>query len=259
MRTVWVREPCSKEHDYRGRVNVYLMEQSRADVPSDNDWLSANDVACLNGMRFEKRRTDWRLGRWTAKRALAAYLGSPMDARSLAMIEIRPEPSGAPVAFVAGKPANAEISLSHRDGTALCAIAQSGAALGCDIEVVEARSDAFVTDYFTAVEQEFISNTNPQSRSQLLALLWSAKESVLKTLRVGLRVDTRSLTVEPARDPVPLFHPSHTDEWHSFNVQFAADQVFQGWWQHAATRVRTVVAVPSPSRPILLTEHMLDF
>ena len=102
-------------------MNVYWLEQTEADVPAENDWLSASEMLRLSGLRFAKRRDDWRLGRWTAKRALAACLSLAAHPRVLAKIEIRPAPSGAPEAFVADKPAEVTISLSHRAGIGLCA------------------------------------------------------------------------------------------------------------------------------------------
>ena len=79
---------------------------------------------------------------------------------------------------------------------------RSGAELGCDLEIVEPRSDAFIADYFTAEEQALIERTSAADRSLLLALLWSAKESALKALRAGLRLDTRSVIVRPVAAPL---------------------------------------------------------
>ena len=73
-------------------------------------------------MRFAKRQADWRLGRWTAKNAVAAYLNLPSDPQALTDIEIRPAPSGAPEVFIADQPARVTISLSHRAGVAACAV-----------------------------------------------------------------------------------------------------------------------------------------
>jgi len=173
-------------------MDVYWLEQGEADVARNDDWFSAGEKACLDAKRFPKRRADWRLGRWTAKRALAVYLDRPGDLPSLAHIEICPAPTGAPEA---DQPAGVTISLSHREGTALCAIAAPDAQLGCDLERVEPRSEAFVADYFTDEEQALIAGLPATDRPQLLALLWSAKESVLKALHEGLRRDTRSVTV----------------------------------------------------------------
>src|SRR5271165_7148727 len=100
-------------------MKVYWLEQTEADVPASLVWLSASESACLNAMRFPKRRADWRLGRWTAKRALSGYLNIAGDHQSLSDIEIRPAASGAPEVFIAGQPAAASISLSHRNGSAL--------------------------------------------------------------------------------------------------------------------------------------------
>ena len=84
-------------------MEVYWWEQAEADLPAHDDWLSAGEAATLAGMHFAKRRADWRLGRWTAKQALAAYLHLPDDPHALAGIEIRPAPSGAPETFLANK------------------------------------------------------------------------------------------------------------------------------------------------------------
>lgn len=231
-------------------MDVYWLEQSNPDLPAQNDWLSASETARLDAMRFAKRRDDWRLGRWTAKLAVAAYLHLPADLESLAEIEIRAAPSGAPEVFLAHQPAEATISLSHRGGIAVCAIAASGMALGCDLEIVEPRSDAFAADYFTPEEQALVARTHPADRFQLLALLWSGKESALKALRTGLRLDTRSVAVTPV-------HASCGPDWHPLQVRFRDGRVFDGWWQHRHNILRTMVATPSPSQPIALVSGAL--
>src|SRR5215471_18099467 len=152
-------------------MNLCWLEQTEADVPPENDWLSASELARLGGMHFAKRRADWRLGRWTAKRALSVCLDLPGDPQVFQNIEIRPAASGAPQVFVVNQPAAFTISLSHRDGVAACAVADAGMEMGCDLELVEARSDAFVADYFTVEEQALIVRTSPIDRARILALL----------------------------------------------------------------------------------------
>ena len=98
-------------------MDVYWLEQCIADVPEQDDWLSTSDLVQLNSMRFEKRRLDWRLGRWTAKLALAVHLHLPCHLRALAEIEVRPALSGAPEAYLANKPA--EITIHSATATAL--------------------------------------------------------------------------------------------------------------------------------------------
>src|SRR4029077_16922804 len=98
------------------------------------------EMSFLLSMRFAKRRNDWRLGRWTAKRMLAAHLHLPGDLSSLASTEILAAPSGAPEVLLSNQTAPVTISLSHSSGIAMCAVAFSGRSIGCDLELIEPRS-----------------------------------------------------------------------------------------------------------------------
>jgi 4'-phosphopantetheinyl transferase len=232
-------------------VKVYWLEQSEADVPTNDAWLSAAECTRLSGMRIAKRRADWRLGRWTAKCAVGSYLGLELDPGNLRDIELRPAPSGAPDAFLADKSAALAISLSHREGMALCAVAQSGSTLGCDLELIEPHSDAFVADFFAADEQAFLAHACAAEHDRMVALFWSAKESALKALRAGLRLDTRSVVVSPTDS---LMYGSAPDEWRPLHVRFAGGKIMEGWWQENGKLLRTLLAAPPPLLPISLRD-----
>lgn len=226
-------------------MNVYWVEQSEANVPPDADWLSPAECERLARLRVAKRRNDWRLGRWTAKQAVAAWLRLPATALVLAQIEIVTAADGAPEVVVAHRPAALSVSLSHRAGTALCAVAPAGP-LGCDLEIVEPHSAAFVADYFTDEEQECIAKADAEDRDRLLAILWSAKESALKALRVGLRMDTRDITVM-----LPC-GVADVSGWGALEIHAAEGRIFHGWWQESGDFVRTIVADAMPQPPIHL-------
>jgi 4'-phosphopantetheinyl transferase len=158
-------------------------------------------------------------------------------------VEIRNAPDGAPEVLVAGSPAPLAISLSHRAGLAVCMVAPAGTAVGCDLELVEPRSDRFVADYLTAPEQAAVQAATAADRTLLVPLLWSAKESALKALRTGLRLDTRWVAVDPPA-------PAGSGRWHPLTVRHPATRrVFPGWWRHDAGLVVTMVATPPPSSP----------
>jgi 4'-phosphopantetheinyl transferase len=227
-------------------MNVYWLEQIEADLPAVDGWLSTSEAARLDTMRFAKRQSDWRLGRWTAKNALALYWKIPADPQVLSSIEIRPAPSGAPEAFFQNKPAAATVSLSHRAGIAACAVTGASAVLGCDLETIEPRSDAFVADYFTTEEQSIVAGAPAVDRARLLALLWSGKESALKAMHEGLRLDPRSVIVSPRNAALDL------RGWSPMEVRHTDGRTFRGWWQHADSIVRTLVAVPPPNPPVRL-------
>jgi 4'-phosphopantetheinyl transferase len=70
-------------------MDLYWFEQSLANVPQRETWLSAREADYSRNLRFPKRRADWLLGRWTAKNAVAAFLDIPAEPLALSDIEIR--------------------------------------------------------------------------------------------------------------------------------------------------------------------------
>lgn len=225
-------------------MDVHWLEQTESDVPPGNEWLSENENILLEGLHVAKRRADWRLGRWTAKCAVAAYL--KLRPAGMAEIEISARPSGAPQVTLATRLAPAEISLSHRGGVAMCAVAGQDAAIGCDLEIVETHSPAFIRDYFTDREQMGIARASASDQRSLVTALWSAKESALKALQEGLRLDTRSVSVR-LRGWAGEAH-----RWYPLQVDCERGEVFHGWWQRSDNVVRTTVARPKPAMPMLL-------
>ncbi len=222
-------------------TEVGWLEQAHADVPGGDDWLAPAERARLAGLRAPARRADWRLGRWTAKRAVAAWL--PGGGPPWASVEVRAADDGAPEVLLQGRPASLVVSLSHRAGRAACTVAPAGTLLGCDLELVERRSDAFVADYLTAPERGAVQAAAAADRPLLVALVWSAKESALKALRTGLRMDTRWVAVDPPATAEP-------GRWHPLTVRHpATGRTFDGWWRHDARQVLTMLAAPAPAPP----------
>jgi 4'-phosphopantetheinyl transferase len=117
----------------------------------------------------------------------------------------------------------------------LCVTGPDRMNLGCDLELIEPRSEAFVADYFTEEEQEFIAAASSSDRLRMVALLWSAKESALKTLREGLRLDTRSVVVHLDCSLGDF------DGWSRLHVSHDG-RMFPGWWLYSGHFVRTVVS-----------------
>ena len=212
------------------------------DVPETSGWLSGAEAARLEGLRFPKRRTELRLSRWTAKQAIARVSGLDVRYETLARIEVRPAPDGAPEPLLDGRPAPVSVSMTDRADWAVCVAGPPGSAIGCDLELVEARSPAFVRDWFTPREQALVAG----GEWDLLAnLVWSAKESVLKVLHTGLRRATRSVEVD-----VDL--PGDTDEWARFTVRAVEGAVFAGWWRRYGDFVLTVAAATDTGPPVEL-------
>jgi 4'-phosphopantetheinyl transferase len=219
----------------------------------DDDWLSSVEQDYVSRLRFSKRRSEWRVARWTAKCALARALGMEADAETLRRIEVRaslePDTRGAPFALLDGERLDTAVSLTDRAGWAVCAVGRRGP-IGCDLELDEPRSPAFVRDYLTASEQRVVAappvGLTPDATANLL---WSAKESALKVLRTGLRRDTRSVEVV-------LGHDDPSDGWRPLVVLDQEDgRSFPGWWQRCSTSfLLTVTASYDLPPPCALDE-----
>ncbi len=221
-------------------------------MPGDDRWLSAGESAILAGLRFPRRRASFRLGRWTAKRAVARWRERPDDPALLAAIDVRRASDGAPEPYLDDAPAPVSLSLSDRAGVAVAVVGPAGLPLGCDLERVEPRTAAFVADYFTPAEQALVVAAATADRDERVTLVWSAKESALKALRTGLRRDTRSVVVTIPDEPA-------SRGWCPLIVTAVEGTTFPGRWLRAAGFVVTVVTGrrTPPPRPLLPEDAIL--
>ncbi len=226
---------------------VRWLARGMQDVPPTAGWLSPAESGRLATLRFAKRRTETRLGRWTAKHAIARALDLGDDPATLARIELRPASSGAPMPFHAGKPAPVAVSLTDRADWAVCAVTGPGHAIGCDLELVEPRAEAFVRDWFTPRERDLVLGAGPAERQLLANLIWSAKESALKVLRTGLRRDTRSVEVD-------ILDVGGHLRWARLLVRAEEGTRFPGWWRRYGEFLLTVAADHDHAPPLSLDQ-----
>ena len=250
---------------------LFWLTQSLGDVPLHDEWLSRGERTHLERLRFPKRRSQWRLGRWTAKCALLrvahARSGWPSETipsgvpktpqaertafEEFAKIDIRPAADGAPEIFVRDERLPIALSISHRDEIGMCVIGPLHCAVGCDVELIEHRSGAFIADFLALEEQRMVTQASAADRARISTLIWSAKESALKALRQGLRLDTRSVIVDLA--PVAVRGDS-PQAWHPLTVRYEESRrQFQGWWRQQGEYVQSVVAAPASGPPVAVT------
>jgi 4'-phosphopantetheinyl transferase EntD len=228
---------------------VYWSSQRLGDVPAGSAWLSEAERALEAGFRVPKRRSDWRLGRWAAKRALTCLQASnPAEGcrlEDLARAEVRPTAAGVPEAFWDGARLPWALSISHSGGRALVAVGPTEHALGCDIEGVELRSAAFLEDCFTSAELDTIAAS--AAPELLSTLCWSAKESALKALGVGLRLPLQGLAVDVTGAAAA------PRGWRPIQVvEREGGRRLAGHWRCDAGSVLTIVAAPPCREPSVL-------
>ncbi|MGZ6797327.1 MAG: 4'-phosphopantetheinyl transferase family protein [Nocardioidaceae bacterium] len=218
------------------------------EVPQSTDWLSPGEADAVGRIRFTKRRTEFLLRRWVAKQAVTAAVGLPVDLPSLATVEVRNLPTGAPYVQVGGAPLGLDISLTDRAGWAVCLVGAGLGRLGCDVEVVEPRSAGFISDFFTGAEQAHVASLPTADRDAAANLIWSAKESALKVLQTGLRRDTRTVDVV-IREPAPGASDDPEAGWGRLEIRTDEGGLLPGWWRRDGTFLVTVAsehALPAP-------------
>ena len=212
-------------------------QQAALEAPG---FLSPSELQKYSAFKFPKRRNEWLLGRWAAKtlvHSLPAYQHYPLD-----QIEIHNAPEGAPYLQLPGRAARAEcLTISHSGNFALCALAISlDLQVGIDMEKVEARTETFIVDYFTPTERRLVDKYPAESRAMVVTLIWSAKESMLKALGVGLRWDTRTVEVR-GLDGLLTTSNDH-GKWQKIQIgeQPANDRAWAAWWQRRDPFVLTL-------------------
>lgn len=209
-------------------VRWLLLDDSS--LPGEFDWLEPDERKVLAGLKLEKRRQEWTLGRYAAKTLVASFVGSD----ALQGVRIVAAGDGAPEAYAEGARVDVSLSISHRSGVAACVLSPN-ASVGCDLEAVEPRTSRFVADFFTAHEAGLVEHSADEQRDLRVALTWSAKESTLKVLRVGLRRDTRCVEVDLRGIE------GAGAGWHPFTTVVSPEnQTLHGWWRREGDLVLTI-------------------
>lgn len=167
-----------------------------AALPDFGKYLGAQELEVFRRLKIPKRRTEWLAGRVAAKTLLRAS-DTRCASRKPAEIQILSNESGAPwVKLGESVQPFGSLSLSHSNGFLFCAHSSVSMPLGVDLEVIAPRERSFIEDYFTKAEVEQVNILNEETSPLGVNLVWSGKESILKALQSGLRVDTRTVEVQ---------------------------------------------------------------
>jgi 4'-phosphopantetheinyl transferase len=176
---------------------------------------------------------------------VSAVADLPAHPAALSRIEVGYVSGGAPVVRLDGSPVGFGISLTDRAGWAACVV---GSGVGCDLELVEPHSAAFMRDFLTGAEQRFVASRPDTVARQVAAnVVWSAKESALKMLHTGPRRHARGVEVRVATVAAGW-------GWCPLVVRVAGHGVYPGWWRHDGAFVLTVVADSAGLPPLALED-----
>ncbi|HXW58652.1 MAG TPA: 4'-phosphopantetheinyl transferase superfamily protein [Solirubrobacteraceae bacterium] len=211
-------------------------------MPAGDDWLAGEERQTHETLRFEPRRRDWRLGRWTAKVAVGTWLGVAAE-----RVQILAAADGAPEAYLDGHATGLSVSLSHRAGRSLAAVAAAPIVVGCDLELVEPRSAAFVREWLTPGEQALLASCAEGEHARFANLAWAAKEAAAKVRRSGMRLDLRHAAVTPALDE------PREGGWRALLVRWEEGAgATAGWWREDSGFMMAIAGEPAPEPPCQL-------
>jgi len=121
---------------------------------------------------------------------------------------------------------------------------------------VEKRELAFYTDYFSDREIEG-ERLFPLSREAYFTLLWSAKESVVKALKTGLRIDVQKIEIFPQKFERETL--SHSSGWLALSCRVSGmDGNWVGFWQKCEDFIITLACrCVNQKEPVSLQEIRL--
>mgnify|MGYP001009829246 CR=1 FL=1 len=140
--------------------------------------LSLEERKYFNTLSFEKRINSYLLGRYVAKRAVAALISED----NLSLIVIQQGIFSQPVA-ANGK--NIQVSISHCNNLGTAVAFPETHPMGIDLEEINESRRSILETQITKFEKE-LANFIPTTYDLWLTLLWTAKEALSKVLRTGL-------------------------------------------------------------------------
>lgn len=174
------------------------------------------EACALNWLDQEERNRHQQMQTNEGKRqfslcrsALRASLVKILDCRN-EDLRFSDSRKSKPVAFVCGKLVNQEFNVSHSYEHALLALSEKGR-VGIDVEERVVRYDigGEITKAFSPIERKALTNSLGENKIQMFFRLWTVKESLIKAIGEGFRLDTSSFTI-----PERLIHGARRANFH---------------------------------------------
>lgn len=166
------------------RASFVVVEADALESPGalPEAMLSDAEQAQFAALRFAPKRHSFLLGRLAAKRALGALLTEP----DLRRIDIYNGVFGQPLVRHA-RAGGVDVTVSHSHGMAVALAFPAEWPIGIDLERVSAQSADTVLGELdaSAAEQAWI-DTGAADRVTACGVLWSAREALGKSMKIGL-------------------------------------------------------------------------
>jgi 4'-phosphopantetheinyl transferase len=150
------------------------------DYQATIDMFHPREQKYYDELRFLKRASSYHIGRYVAKRAVAALTGE----KELRSILVEHGIFDQPVVTCKSRE-NIQVSITHCEGLG-CAIAfPENYPMGIDIERINPNNSKLLENQLTEQENKLIK-TLPYPYYTALTIFWTSKEALSKVLRTGL-------------------------------------------------------------------------
>ena len=142
--------------------------------------LHDQEAVYYKTLKFERRQRSYLIGRYTAKKAVAALV----QLGDLRNIIIEQGIFSQPVVRC-GDERNIQVSITHAEEIGAAIAFPEAHPMGIDLQEINVKRRAVIESQATEVEKEFVKSL-PCPYDMLLTLLWTAKEALSKVLKTGM-------------------------------------------------------------------------
>lgn len=179
--------------DYEFEISD-LSEPSRREIEFLQGQLDSLELAYLHNFRNKQRFLESLISISLVKKNALKVLKTDMP-----NIGVRHKQDGSP--FILNKLDNSKytnVSIAHTNNLVVCIMGNgiNSFKVGIDIEAIPRVLPFNIAKHFTKEEQYFILKSNID-RNYLFSLIWTRKESLMKSLNVPL-LDTLKINVQPS-------------------------------------------------------------
>lgn len=151
---------------------------------------------------FSKRARSYQIGRYVAKRAVAALTGEKEFRNILVEQGIFDQP-----VVTCRVRSNVQVSITHCDGLGAAIAFWENYPMGIDIERINLEHSNLLEGQLTEQEKELIK-TLPYPYQAALTIFWTSKEALSKVLRTGLTT------------PLYIYEVSKVEVYHKFIISY---------------------------------------
>lgn len=181
-----------KNVDYylKDTIDIFTLQipKNSDEIIQFEEYLSADEIRKCEKFRFFKDKAECISSRGFLRKVLASYIQKKPE-------EIKFEYSSFGKPFIKDDAHNLKFNLSHSNGYAMIAIAESDE-IGVDLEFIKSFDDLdkVAKDVFTKNELTIIAG-NASVKIELFFKFWTRKESMIKALGKGLLIPLNQVDV----------------------------------------------------------------